>query len=220
MKPLQGFFFRDIANDYVAHIIKEIWFDRVYEPYFTGKSDLTVVDIGANVGLFTYYAAPFSKRIVSIEPAAQHFETLTKMVEFNGLEGIALVKAAVGNLDGEMPLYHNQNTTMFSLKAEVNGLPDEVEMVPVLSLESLFEKCELDHVDILKIDCEGAEAEIFGGEAFEKVADKIDLILGEYHTWCGVNPLQFKNSLVDRGFNFKWLNKTEASMFLAERIKK
>lgn len=217
-KPLQGLFFRDINNDYVAHIIKEIWFDRVYDPYFTGRSDLTVVDIGANVGLFTYYAAPFSKRVVAIEPSAQHFETLTKNIGFNGLDNVTAMKVAIGNTDGEMQLYHNENTTMFSLKAEVNGLPDEAESVTVLSLESLF-ATDLEHVDILKIDCEGSEAEIFGGAAFEKVADRIDLILGEYHTWCGVNPLQFKNSLVDRGFEFEWLNKTEASVFMARRIK-
>lgn len=215
--PLQALFFRDINNDYVSHIIKEIWHDRVYDPYFQGKKDLTVVDIGANVGLWSYYAAPFAKQIYALEPSSLHFETLTTMLEYNGLTQVKPLKMAVSNFTGMGEFYHNENTTMFSLRPEVNGKPDEKESVQVITLDNLFEKEGLTHVDVLKIDCEGSEAEIFGGEGFDKVKDKIDLVIGEFHTWSGINPEQFKTYFLDRGFSFNWTGQTQAATFVARK---
>ena len=218
-KPIQGLFFRDIYNDYIAHIIKEIYFDRVYDRLIGDKKDMTVLDIGANVGLFSYYIAPKASRVIAIEPSALHFETLSKMVEFNGLGNVAPLKAAIAGQTGTSTFYHNSNTTMFSLKPDVNSLPDEAEEVDTLSMDELFKTCGIEHVDLLKLDVEGSEMDIIASAGFAAVADKIDMIIGEYHTWSNINPLQFKNALTDLGFEFEWLNSTEASMFVAQRNK-
>lgn len=219
-KPIRGIFYRDIDNDYVSHIIKEIWFDKVYESYFKERKGLTLVDIGANVGLFSLYASPHCDRIYSVEPSSEHFEVLTQMLAFNKLPcEVTALNCAISNQDGMAQLFHNQNTTMFSLKEAVNGLPDEVETVETMRLDTLVEAHEIGHIDVLKIDCEGSEVEILCGDGFEKIARRVDLIIGEYHTWAGVNPMQLKNALEDYGFTFTWLNKTEASIFVAERKK-
>ena len=218
-KPIKGIFYRDMDNDYVSHIIKEIWFDKVYEPYFKDRKDLTLVDIGANVGLFTLYAHRYCKEIYSIEPSAEHFETLSQMLVFNKLDNVTALRCAISNTDGKAKLFHNQNTTMFSLKEAVSNLPDEAEEVETVRLDTLFTKTPIEHVDILKIDCEGAEMEILCGDGFEKIADRVDLIIGEIHAWSGTNPNQLKTCFSDYGYTFKYLNVTEASIFVAERIK-
>lgn len=217
MQNINGFFFRDFDNCYLPEILKEIYRDRVYDPFLKGKKDLVIADLGANIGMFSYYAHDMAKVIYAVEPSKQHFEVLTKMIEFNGLERVKPIKKALSNKNGKTTFYHNNNTTMFSLKSEVNSLPSESEEVETIDFEQFFIENDIKHLDFVKIDIEGSEAEVFGSAGFEKVADKIDIIMGEFHTWSGVNPAQFANYLRDNGFSFKWANATEASLFIAER---
>jgi FkbM family methyltransferase len=219
MKKIQAFFFRDFDNCYLPEILKEMYRDRVYDPYLKGKKDLVMADFGANIGMFSYYAHDMAKVIYAVEPSKEHFEVLTKMIEFNGLERVKPIKKALSNKNGKTTFYHNDNTTMFSLKAEVNSRPSESEEVETIDFEQFFIENDIKHLDFVKIDIEGSEAEVFGSEAFSKVADKIDVIMGEFHSWTNLNPSQFANYLRDAGFNFKWANATEASLFIAERIK-
>ena len=219
MKQTQGLFFRDFKNSYLPEILKEMYRDKVYDFYFQGKKDLTVLDIGANIGVFSFYAAEFCKKIYAIEPSEEHFQSLVTMVEFNRMENIEPIKAAIANKTEKRTFYHNTNTTMYSLNKAVNTLPDDAERVQCVSLDDLFKNNKIKHVDFMKIDVEGAESEIFASKGFEKVARKIDHIMGEYHTWSGVSPQMIENSIKDRGFKFRWTNSTEAAVFYAERIK-
>src|SRR5438552_3109233 len=41
----------------------------MYAHLFEGKKDLVFLDIGANIGLVSIYAAPYCKRIIAVEPA-------------------------------------------------------------------------------------------------------------------------------------------------------
>lgn len=219
MKQIQGFFFRDFDNCYLPEILKEMYRDRVYDPYLKGKKDLVIADFGSNIGMFSYYAYDMAKVIYAVEPSKEHFEVLNKMIDFNGLERVKPIKKALSHKNGKTTFYHNQNTTMFSLKAEVNSQPEDAEEVETMDLAKFFEENKIDHLDFMKIDIEGSEAEVFGSDGFSKVAGKIDTIMGEFHTWSNVNPEQFANSIRDNGFTFKWANATEATLFIAERIR-
>lgn len=219
MKQIQGIFFKDFINGHVPHILLELYRDQVYEFYFKGKKDLTILDVGANIGLFTFYAYPYAKKIYSVEPSGEHFETLISMLNFNHMDRAMPIQVALSSKNGSQTFYHNQNTTMYSLNKAVNGLPDEAETVTCVTLDKLFKDNKIKHIDFMKIDIEGAECEVFASEGFDKVADKIDTIVGEYHSWSQVNPKQLENSIKDRGFNFKWLESTDAKVFHAERIR-
>jgi hypothetical protein len=115
---------------------------------------------------------------------------------------------------------------MYSLREEVsktrgpgvNGHPGEEEKVKMVTLDTLFKELKLDHVDFCKIDIEGSEPEVFGSKGFENVADKIDTIMGEIHGWSGFNPKQIENSIRDRGFDFRYTQKTNASTFIAQHL--
>lgn len=217
-KPIQGFFFRDFSQTYMPEILKEIYRDKVYAPQLEGKEDLVIVDAGANIGLWTYYAYPYAKIIYALEPAMEHYECLVTMAVTNGLDNVAPIKKALSNENGKAKFYHNENTTMYSLSKKVNT-KNEFEEVDTITLDQFFKENKIEHVDFMKIDVEGAESLIFGSEGFDRVKDKIDVIMGEFHTWTDLNPDQFGSYFIDRGFTFNWVNKTEASLFLAERVK-
>ena len=105
---------------------------------------------------------------------------------------------------------------MFSLK-EVVAQPDQgFEEVEALTLEMLFSNLSIEHVDLMKLDVEGEEMEIIGGKAFDLVASKIDIIVGENHSWNATNPEQLKTALIDRGFNFEWIP-SDAQLFVAKK---
>lgn len=214
---MKGIFYKDFSTSYIPNILKEIYLEKLYEPYLQGKEALTIVDCGANIGLTAQYFAPFAKQLYAIEPAKQHIEVLKHMLEFNKIDNVTVVERALYKEDGEMTFYHNTNSTMFSLSQAVENKPEDKEVVKTISLPSLFKEYNIDHVDFMKLDVEGAEQEIIGSSSFDEVASKIDLIIGEHHTWTGRNPQQLRTAFIDRGFTFKWLQ-ADAQIFVASRI--
>ncbi len=215
---MKALFFQDIENNYLTDILKEIYKDKIYKPYLDGRKDLTIIDVGANIGLTTYYFYPFAKKIYSIEPGKEHLEVLKAMIKFNDMEDkVTVIQKAMSHENGTKTFYHNTNTTMFSLKSQVSD-KGEKEEVDAITFDVLFKENNIDHVDFMKLDIEGSECEVLASEGFEKVAGKIDLIVGEYHQWSGVNPGHLAASLRDNGFTFDWLNKTEAAVFVSRKI--
>lgn len=215
MNKIQGIFFRDIRNDYVANILKELYIDCVYDQFFRGKKDLITIDLGSNVGLFTQYAVPYSKIVYSVEPSLQHFETLNQLITFNNLTNVIPIRKAISNKNGTVTFYHNPNSTAFSLTELVTG--QEKEIVESITLEDLFKEQKIDHVDILKIDVEGEELKIIGSSNFDNIAAKIKTIVGEFHSFMGVSPSLLVAALRDRGYQVRQLP-TDASVFVAERL--
>ena len=212
MKPLQGIFFRDFYNDHITEIMKEIFMEHLYD--YLAVKDAVVVDVGANQGLFTFWASRFAKRIISVEPSFEHFETLKHLKEFNKMDMVEPVKCAISNFTGRGTFYKLPNTTMFSLTPAMKS--GDTEAVEVITLERLFNQYELEKVDILKVDVEGEEFNIFSHSSFDKVAPKINTIITEYHSWTNNNPVQLKNMLIDRGFKVTQLG-TQATVLIGQR---
>ena len=85
---MQAFYFNDFKNTYMPEILKEIYREKVYDPYI--KKDSVIVDFGANLGLWTYFASDFAKKLYSVEPTEAHFKCLTKMIDQNNLKNVSL----------------------------------------------------------------------------------------------------------------------------------
>lgn len=203
---LHGLYFQPpLKNNYFGHIIGEIYKDRFYDPYLQGKKDLTILDLGANVGIFSYYASEFAKVVYAVEPAQEHFETLNHMLKQNEITNVKPFQFAVSNQDGEENFYHYENKTMYSLYGNIQGVNQTgFEKVPLKRLDTFFKEQNIEHVDLMKLDIEGVEYEVLGGDGFGNIADKVDCVLGEMHSWAGRNPNQIKEAFVSRGFKFEW----------------
>ena len=217
METTQAFFFTDFSNSHIPEILKEIYLDKIYDPYLLGKKDLTIVDVGQNIGLVSYYFKDFAKIVIGLEPSTQHRQSSEEMVKFNKIENIKVLPYALSNENGKAKFYKNDNNTMFSLSDTVNK-NDDFEEVETITMDKLMEIEKIDHIDLLKLDVEGWESQIIASEGFRNVVDKIDTIIGEYHSWSPVSSDLFANSLKDLGYDFKWLNKTEASVFICTKI--
>jgi FkbM family methyltransferase len=214
--PLQGIFFHDFANAYIPHILKEIYMDKIYQPFLIGKRDLTIVDFGANIGLTAHFFKDYGT-VYAVEPAQIHQESIQAMIKQNDIKNIIPCKYAISNVNGKTKFYHNDNSTMFSLLNAVNK-SDDFEEVETVTVDTFMDREKIKHIDLLKMDLEGFESEVVSSEGFKKACPNIDVIIGEHHQWSMMGPNLFATTLTDLGYTFNWLRKTEASVFSAVRI--
>ena len=124
------------------------------------KGDV-VVDIGANIGSYSIYAAKKGAiKVYAFEPNKEAFKTLKKNVEENGLQNIVkAINAAVTDKDGEWVSI----TTSSSPRNEIirESKTEGTDTVSSISLQKIIESNHIDQIDILKVDCEGCEHVIF-----------------------------------------------------------
>lgn len=216
---MNGIFWEGGAEEnFIGYQLAEIYKDRVFTPVLVSKKDLTIVDLGANVGITSNYLSQFAKKIYAVEPFSEHFLCLTKMIEFNGLGHIITpINKAIYTKNGSFPIGGpSENKTMQSLKSETwkGGMPSEV--VSCVTIDTLFDEYKIGHVDLMKIDIEGLETEILSSVGFAKVSDQIDMIVGELHSWAGRHPQQLIDALEARGFDYQ-KTQGEAQLFFAKK---
>lgn len=201
---MNGIFFNNFEQSYIPEILTEMYRQRVYAPFLHGKKDLTILDIGANIGLFSFYASQYAKRIYAIEPAQEHVDVANHMIKFNKLDEIVTVhRNAIAHENKEMTLHHNQNVTMFSLKEAVADKSLDSEKVEAVTLLKFLDDSKIEHVDFMKLDIEGAEMEVVSGTEFQEASKRIDSLVVEYHQWSGRNPSQLVTALSDYGYEVK-----------------
>lgn len=131
--------------------------------YGTIPEDAIVVDLGANIGAFSLYAAASTERSVvyAYEPEPRNFDLLRRNIRLNGLEQrIHPNRFAVTGRKERRALYLSESP-LHSLYPQ--GHDQESIEVPCIGLADLFDRHELGRIDFLKIDCEGAEFEILYG---------------------------------------------------------
>lgn len=131
----------------------------------------TVVDIGANIGVFTCWAARSSSKVIAVEPELHNFKLLTENIHLNSANA-ELHRAAIGHASGTIEL----SLSGAGYHLTTHDFGGGKQTVPVLTLDELLSTVE--QVDLLKMDCEGAEYDAF--RAFTGWG-KVHRIAMEYH---------------------------------------
>lgn len=215
---LNGFFFNTpVDHIYLGHQIAEIYKERVYAPFLVDRHDLTILDVGANIGMTSYYFSQFAKIVHALEPAKEHQEVFRFMSDFNKLTNVVLHPLALSNEDSQATLFHMSNKTMFSLKPAAIEPGQDQEKVDTIRLDTFLKSRKIEHVDFMKLDVEGAEPEITCGEGFQKAADRIDILFLELHSWNGRNPNQIREGLKQAGFTTFETIPNDASLLVARK---
>lgn len=190
---------------------REIFRNRRYHrDGFEIRPNDTIVDIGANMGMFSMWAAPQAPegRVVAIEPM-DVVGCLDMNVRLNKLENVVVLNAAVGP-DGEV-LEFLDYPSFNILTHQVGARPawttrllvrllllqQQLEPVhvraPCISLGTIMDELDLKTVDYLKVDCEGGEYEILRTLSDEHWG-RIQKIAMEFHE---LQPGQRHNELVE-----------------------
>jgi len=141
------------AEEMEGRLIREMFEENVYHIEGRDLTDKLVIDIGANIGIFSYWAAQKGARVVAVEP---HPESMARAQEslaaFDG-QITYIPKAVTG--DGQ-PIDIIDRTDWSSASYTRPGTT--IESVTLDELLAPYDK-----VDVVKIDTEGAEYDIILG---------------------------------------------------------
>lgn len=158
-----------------AHIFSEIFLNNNY--FFSElKDSRTIVDVGANIGLFSLYArlqAPKSK-IFAFEADPNCFAALTKNIElFPNMASTRVLNLCVASEERIMKFY-SSSTGGWSSRYQILGAGHATEIsVKSVVLSKFLSKNKLTSVDFLKMDIEGGEYDVIMNDA--DLLDKINI---------------------------------------------
>lgn len=163
-------------NNFADVVLNQINHDRFYDQIFEGEEDLTILDIGGNIGLFTLYAQDRCKAIYPIEPTPGHFHILQDLT--SKYPNVHPLQLAAHNENTTIDFYiSEENSTMNS---SVNKYGTKVE-VQARTIETIIKDLNLDHVDFIKCDIEGSELAALTLETVSAVAGMVDCWFIEVH---------------------------------------
>jgi len=164
--------------------VKEAFLDRFYEKNGVPVGDgWTVVDIGAGIGEFTLFAAHQGKqsRVFAFEPFPESYRLLLENLRANHIDRVQAFHMGVWSESGKLALdLSPREPLQLKSRAVSHSATDQQVLVDCISLEDLFRKLDLEKIDLMKLDCEGAEYPILYSSP-KDVFDRIDRIVMEYH---------------------------------------
>lgn len=161
-------------NVWDARIIRETFVEKPYVKRFKLPQHPVVVDIGGYIGDFSMYAAHNlqAARVVVYEPTAENFNILQQNIAINDLsDRVVAVNKAVSS-SHEITL-NTQIDDDEEVHVSAYWYPDaEKRVLPSDTISDIFATHDLHHIDLLKIDCEGGEYDIFPSitdDQFERI---------------------------------------------------
>jgi|HubBroStandDraft_2_1064218.scaffolds.fasta_scaffold71281_2 FkbM family methyltransferase len=181
----------------------EILIKRQYDWDF-GSAPRTIIDAGANIGLASiFYANKYpDARIIAIEPEASNYQMLVQNTA--AYRNVTTVNAALWNENCDLEIFDpQQGHTAFQTRDKRDLPGAQRTRVPGITLDKLLGDFGINHVDLLKIDIEGAEREVFAGSG--SWIQCVDIIAIELHDWM----LPGCEQIVQRAakdFELQWKN--------------
>jgi len=176
----------------------EIFITREYDDdYLTLGQEDTIIDIGANVGLFTIrYGKRFpGMRIFSFEPHPVVYQRLLKNLEVNDIANAVAVNAAITSSPGRASLFVGRATVAGSLIAPARRLLPAF-YVRAITLDAFCQAHSVASIGLLKIDVEGAEVAVL--DSAQEVLKITKCIMVECHSLTLENSV--RTILAEHGF--------------------
>lgn len=200
-------------------ILYEFIFENEYEilyqimnKHYLSSEKMNVVDLGGNIGLFclhTNLRFP-NASLFYVEPdieAIIHFE---KILEINNISKPIIYNNGIADVSGANIHLINgprgvENAGFVTIKTY------ESSILKTISIQKIIENSNINLIDVLKIDIEGAEEELILGNNFNsQLAKYIKFIAIEIHD-DQVNRIKIENKLLD--LNFSKINNQRVDIF-------
>lgn len=171
------------------------------------KKDLTVIDIGAHIGLYTVLAAEKvgnTGKVIAIEPAPKNYQRLKENIAINNFSNVVAVKMALSDHTGQEKLYLPSRSACNSLDLDLTSSQKNIPFIEVEvdKLDNLLNNLNIKEVDVIKIDAEGTEMPILmGAKNILKNNPNVKILVASYHYPNEVKEVQ--KFLRHMGFNTK-----------------
>lgn len=169
--------------------IREIIKNDEYKLYKYKNINGNIIDIGGNNGLVTIILAlqnPMAN-VYTLEPFSELTRIINKNIKDNNIKNVTLLEKGLGN-GNTSTLYIGgkctgastttmTNIDLFKKQELINEL--KTETVQTITFDELVYNYNMSNIDLLKIDCEGGEYQLF--DAVTVKQGIINNIVGEFH---------------------------------------
>ena len=179
---------------------EQFFTDKIYENFFDKITTLeSVIDIGANVGLFTELALRKGANVVkSVEINDVAIDIFNSL--HSNKENVELITNAVSKGDGEIEIFIDpENSLVSSVFSNHTANLVNSKTIKTIGLNDLVKT----KTNLVKMDVEGAEFDIFEGASIDTLK-KIDFILMEFHdNFGGILRDNILSKLEESGFTYE-----------------
>ncbi|CAN5532665.1 FkbM family methyltransferase [soil metagenome] len=167
LKPAKPYLFRNGAQLMIGRAIDHVPIIEIFldEEYGTIPNDAVVLDLGANIGVFSIYATTTARnlQVYAYEPYPAFSELLKENVRLNQqMAAIRCFDSAVAGEPGNRSLQLAEEGFFFPtlIHSAEKGSAENQVATRCVTLTEIMDDNALADIDLLKMDCEGAEYEI------------------------------------------------------------
>lgn len=190
------------VNTYDKLAAYEVWSLEEYkDKEFIIQPTDVIIDIGAHIGSFSIWAARQAPhgRVYAFEPNEENYIFLQENKKLNSLENLEIFNLAVSDKNGLASFFNSDHLSMSHSFFETGA--ENTSTVRTLSLADILKTNQIERVNYLKIDAEGAEYLIILNTPPEAL-NKVDKILIEYHDYLdhGHRYQDIEKYLTENGF--------------------
>ncbi len=161
------------------------------------------VDIGANAGWYSILAALNGAAVYAFEPLPATYQRLTKNIALNDISRIKTFPVGLGEKSSTEIFYYHPYISGASSRANLDYFSDgsaKTEECPLTTLDHIAATEQIDRIDLIKCDIEGAELFAFRG-AKETIKRLRPFVLSEMlRKWSakfGYHPDEIINFFAD-----------------------
>lgn len=123
----------------------------------------TFIDVGANIGLFSIYAAKtFGAEVLAVEPSKRERRRLERNMKMNGTD-FEVIPFALGERDGEAAFEVDVEGSHLMNRIRAFDVKSGYDLVLMRRFDGVFSGVELDSIALVKIDVEGYEMAVLRG---------------------------------------------------------
>jgi len=186
------------------YCIGEIIVNEEYLPSIKGVGSHfdTILDLGANIGCFSIWAARKLRpeKIISVEMEKSNYESLLKNITLNNLKRVVVpVRAAIYSKDTQIWI----KTSAVVKSVDKLSETDTGVKVRTFSLKSLVDLYQINKIDYFKMDIEGSEKFVLTEENREIFRKRVKYLFMEAHHFLKNDPKASLQYFRDLGFEVK-----------------
>ena len=199
----EDFNWSNLSYEDIVTIEREVVHEKVYRFWKDVKENDVVLDIGASVGAYTISILDQKpKKVYCVEPSENFLKVLSEncFKKTSSYSQNPLVCINCGIIDNE--------------KDNINIFGGENKFIPI-TFKNMIERYSIDHVNYMKVDCEGGEYSIFKDENMEFLKNKVDFIAMEMHlnySGCREKFKEFRDEYLTQFKNYKVMSCTRQNI--------
>lgn len=201
---------RKNSDDY--YILRPLY-EYEHLKYFRPEMGDVVFDVGAHVGKYTCYAGKLVGKggeVISIEANPLNFSALQENIKLNALENVKAYNLAAADFNGIVELNFSKD---FGGSSIIKKRGTRCVKVPAMRLDHLMESENIEGIDWMKIDVEGAELLVLKGLG-KRIKDVKRILAEVSHE----NKDAFETFMRKNNFEFKIISThTYHNYYFAER---